>query len=135
MNHYETAFLLSPDLGDKDVEKFAREARDFLTGNGATEVAEPRIERRALAYPLKKHTEGHYVFVSFTGPAALPEQLRVEFRHREEVLRQASVRKPALVEEPEPEEPAVEPGAGGPGEEDEPPEDDAGADAEEEDNG
>lgn len=107
MSYYETAFLLDPNLNDKDVEKFTQEVRAVIEKLGATEIAEPRVERRALAYPIKKHKEGYFVFLGFTGPATLPEELRVEFRHREDLLRHTVVNRPKP--EPEPEAPTVEP--------------------------
>ncbi|UCG43841.1 MAG: 30S ribosomal protein S6 [candidate division WOR-3 bacterium] len=94
MNHYETAMLLSPALSDKDVSKFVQEARELLTRHGASELAPEKTERRSLAYPVKKHTEGTYVFISFDGPASLPAEMRTELRHRDELLRLAFIRKP-----------------------------------------
>ncbi len=101
MNHYETAFLLTPNVADKDIEKFTAEVQELLRKHGATEVAEARVERRALAYPVKKHTEGHYVFIPFDGPASIPDDMRTELRHREELLRIGFVRRPELPPEPE----------------------------------
>jgi small subunit ribosomal protein S6 len=94
LNHYETAMLLSPALSDKDVNKFVQEARGLLTKHGAAELAPEKTERRPLAYPVKKHTEGTYVFISFDGPPSLPAEMKVELRHRDELLRLAFIRKP-----------------------------------------
>lgn len=94
MNHYETAMLLSPALSDKDVNKFVQEARELLTKHGAAELAPEKTERRPLAYPVKKHTEGTYVFINFDGPPTLPAEMKSELRHRDELLRLAFIRKP-----------------------------------------
>lgn len=94
MSHYETAFLLTPNLADKDVEKFSAEMRELLEKHGATDVGEGRVERRVLSYPVKKHNEGYYLFIPFSGPAGLPSELRTELRHREELLRFTFVRRP-----------------------------------------
>ncbi len=94
MNHYETAMLLNPALSDKDVSKFVQEARELLTKHGAAELAPEKTERRPLAYPVKKHTEGTYVFINFDGPPSLPAEMRSELRHRDELLRLAFIRKP-----------------------------------------
>lgn len=94
MNHYETAFLLTPNLADKDVEQFTAEMRGLLEKHGATDVGEGRVERRALSYPVKKHNEGYYLYIPFAGPAAVPSEMRTELRHREELLRFTFVRRP-----------------------------------------
>ncbi len=93
MSHYEMAVLLSPDLSDKNVQKFAEEARKLLEKHGAIEIGDEKIERRSLAYPLKKKTEGFYIFTSFVGPATIPEAVRTELLHREDLLRLAFIRK------------------------------------------
>ena len=94
MNHYEAAFLLNPNLGEKEIDQFGGEAQELLRKHGATDVGEARVERRSLAYPVKKQTEGFYVFVEFTGPATIPAQMRTELRHREDLFRFAFVNKP-----------------------------------------
>jgi small subunit ribosomal protein S6 len=102
LQHYEAAMLLSPNLSDKDVEKFVQETRELLAKYGATEMGEEKVERRAFAYEVKKHNEGFYVFVDFNAPPDLPAQVKVELRHREELLRLAFIRKPVLAQEPVP---------------------------------
>ncbi len=102
MTHYEAAFLLSPNLSDKDVEKFVGETKALLEKHGAVELLEAKVERRTLAYPVKKHTEGFYVFIEFDGPETLPENVRVELRHHEDLMRIAFVHKPPPKPEPEP---------------------------------
>jgi len=100
LEHYEAAILLSPNLSEKDVDKFIQEVKELLIKHGAAEIGEYKVERRAFAYPIKKHNEGFYAFVNFDGPGALPEQVRVELRHREELLRLAFISKPAPIVEP-----------------------------------
>lgn len=102
MQHYEAAFLLKPDLSDKDVERFVTEVKQLLTEHGAKDLEPEKVERRALAYPVKKYTEGYYVFIGFFAPPQLPAQIRTEMRHREELLRLAFIRKPVIIPEPEP---------------------------------
>jgi small subunit ribosomal protein S6 len=94
LNSYELVMLLDPNLPDRDVQKITEEARELLSANGADVVAEGRVERRALAYPVKKHREAVYSFVGFAGPAPLPQKVKFEMRHREGLLRMAFVRRP-----------------------------------------
>jgi ribosomal protein S6 len=94
LNSYELAMIVSPDLAEKEVQKLAQDSKDLLAASGATAVADEQIERRALAYPIKKHNEASYVYINFSGPASIPEKFRYEMRHREGLMRMAFVCKP-----------------------------------------
>jgi len=94
LNHYELALILNPTLSDKDVQKTAEEMRTMLTGLGAAEVEPERVERRALAYPIRKQHEAAYLLIGFTGPSAIPARVRAELKHREEILRLGFARVP-----------------------------------------
>ena len=94
LNSYELAMIVSPDLGEKDVLKLAQDTKELLAASGATAVSDEQVERRALAYPIKKHNEANYVYVNFSGPPSIPEKFRYEMRHREGLMRMAFVCKP-----------------------------------------
>jgi ribosomal protein S6 len=94
LNSYELAMIVSPDLGEKDVQKLAQDTKELLAASGATAVSDEQVERRALAYPIKKHNEANYVYVNFSGPPSIPEKFRYEMRHREGLMRMAFVCKP-----------------------------------------
>ncbi|MBN2465095.1 30S ribosomal protein S6 [candidate division WOR-3 bacterium] len=94
MNNYELAMIVSPDLAEGDVKKLAQDSKELLTASGATAIADEQVERRALAYPIKKHKEANYVYINFSGPSSIPEKFRHEMRHRDGLLRMAFVCKP-----------------------------------------
>jgi ribosomal protein S6 len=95
LNNYELAMIVSPDLAEGDVKKLAQDSKELLTASGATAIADEQIERRALAYPIKKHNEANYLYINFSGPSTIPEKFRHEMRHREGLMRMAFVCKPA----------------------------------------
>lgn len=110
MNHYEIALIVNPDVPEKEVEKIAQETRDLLAGMQAVTTG-TRIERRPLAYPIKRWTEAHYIFIECDAPTAMPQTIQRELRHREGLIRMAFVRKPLQPEmptEPTPVEPPAE---------------------------
>jgi ribosomal protein S6 len=94
--------IASPNLSDKDVQKLAEDTRELLKGYGADTVTPERVERRALAYPVKKLTEAYYLYISFSGPATIPEKVRFDLRHREGLMRMTFVCKPLPAPEPAP---------------------------------
>jgi small subunit ribosomal protein S6 len=101
LNHYEVATLLTPDLTEKDIQVYIEEMRSLLQQHGAVDIDEPKTGRRTLAYPVRKHTEGQYVFIQFDSPATLPEVIRTELKHREGILRLAFIRRPKPAPEQE----------------------------------
>jgi ribosomal protein S6 len=107
LNSYELAMIVSPDLAEKDVQKLAQDTKELLATSGATAVSDEQIERRALAYPIKKHNEANYVYVNFSGPPSIPEKFRFEMRHREGLMRMAFVCKPVPKPPTEPAEVAA----------------------------
>ena len=110
LNSYELAMVVSPDLAEKDVQKLAQDAKELLATSGATAVSDEQIERRALAYPIKKHNEANSIYVNFSGPPTIPEKFRYEMRHREGLMRMAFVCKPVPkppIEPAAPTEPAA----------------------------
>jgi small subunit ribosomal protein S6 len=96
LNNYELTVILNPNLSEGDVEKIGRELSALLTSHGATTIFNIRTERRALAYSIRKYREGTYLFIDFQAPPTLPEKVRRDLLHREEILRLAFFRLPEL---------------------------------------
>jgi ribosomal protein S6 len=94
LNSYELAMIVSPNLAEKDIQKLAQDSKELLAASGAIAVSDEQVERRALAYPIKKHNEANYVYINFSGPPTTPEKFRYEMRHREGLMRMAFACKP-----------------------------------------
>ncbi len=93
MRHYETLFIINPDLTEEDtaatVEKFA----GILTDGGATMVKLDHWGRRRLAYEVKKFSKGYYVLFEYgASPEAVAEMER-NFKIDERVIRFLTVKK------------------------------------------
>jgi small subunit ribosomal protein S6 len=101
LNHYETVTLLVPEFSDKDIQQYVEELTALLTRHGAAEIGPARVDRRSLAYPVNKRTEGYYVYIRCDAPPTVPDEVRAEFKHREGILRLAFIRRPKLAPEPE----------------------------------
>jgi small subunit ribosomal protein S6 len=90
---YETTFIVSPDL-DADaykaiVDKFTK----LLTDNGAAIVNQEIWGLRKLAYPIRKKTNGYYVYTEFSAePSELIFTLEREYQYDERVIRYLTVK-------------------------------------------
>jgi ribosomal protein S6 len=98
LNSYEIAMIVDPNMPEKDVQKLAQDTRDLLVKHGAAAIADERIERRALGYPVKRHNEANFIFIGFTGPTTVPDKVRIEMKHREGLMRLAFIAKPISTE-------------------------------------
>jgi small subunit ribosomal protein S6 len=93
MRHYETLFIINPDLSEEDtaatVEKFA----GILNDAGSTMVKTDLWGRRRLAFEVKKFNKGYYVLFEY---GALPEtvaEMERNFKIDERVIRYLTVKK------------------------------------------
>lgn len=94
MNNYELTLIVDPNLSEKDLERLREEIVNLIKSHGAETVYGVKTERRAFAYPIRKNREGTYFFIPFRGPATLPEKVRQDLLHREEILRLSFFRLP-----------------------------------------
>ena len=87
VNHYETAFILTPVLSEPQMKEAVVKFKNLLIENGAKIENEELWGLRKLAYPIKKLSNGFYVVMQFAGEPTLVDQLEVQFRRDERILR------------------------------------------------
>ena len=87
MNHYETVFILTPDLSDAQMKEAVEKFTKVLTDNGATIVNEEIWGLRKLAYPIDKKSTGFYSLVEFDGDPTIVKKIETAFRRDERVIR------------------------------------------------
>jgi len=87
LHHYETMFLLHPDLSSEDresaIEKFSNIIKD---GSGEIVNIDPWPLRK-LAYKVQKQTQGYYVVMDFGAPGDVIQELTRNFRLDEQVMK------------------------------------------------
>ncbi|MDR3326598.1 MAG: 30S ribosomal protein S6 [Prevotellaceae bacterium] len=87
MNHYETAFILTPVLSDAQMKEAVEKFKSLLVDNGAEIENEELWGLKKLAYPIEKKSTGFYVILQFSGEPSLIETLETQFRRDERVIR------------------------------------------------
>ena len=65
MNHYETAFILTPVLSDVQMKEAVEKFKGFLVANGAEIENEELWGLKKLAYPIQKKSTGFYSLLQF----------------------------------------------------------------------
>ncbi len=88
---YETIFVVDTGLGEEGIKSMTEKFTSLIASNGEiTEVNE--WGKRRLAYPVNDLTEGYYVQVKFTAPAAFPAELKRVYNITEGILRNSVVK-------------------------------------------
>ncbi len=93
MRHYETLFIINPDLNEEDTQATVEKFAGILAEGGATMAKVDLWGRRRMAYEVKKFNKGFFVLFDYgADPAAVAEMER-NFKIDERVIRFLSVKK------------------------------------------
>ena len=99
MNHYETVFILTPVLSDKQTKEAVEKFKKSLKSSGAKINHEESWGLKKLAYPIQHKNTGFYHLLEFKSEPSLIAKLEIELRRDEKVMRflTVSIDKHALV--------------------------------------
>lgn len=92
MNRYETVFIVTPVLSEDQVKETVNKFKKVLTDGKANIVHEDDWGLRKLAYPIQKKSTGFYYLLEYEAEGALINELEVQFRRDERVLRFLTVK-------------------------------------------
>lgn len=87
MKQYETIFIITPLLTDKQMKETAEKFKNFLIDNGSEIVHEENWGLKQLAYPIQKKSTGFYHLIEFKGDPSIISKLEVEYRRDERIIR------------------------------------------------
>ncbi|MFW5645273.1 MAG: 30S ribosomal protein S6 [Bacteroidota bacterium] len=91
-NHYETVFIATPVLSEAQMKEAVDKFKSVITDNGGNIVHEESWGLKKLAYPIQKKSTGFYHLVEFEGPGELVENLELQFRRDERIIRFMTVK-------------------------------------------
>jgi small subunit ribosomal protein S6 len=96
MRHYETTYILRPNLGEEKFTEIIERTNAIIEGdNGAIIEVDRGGERwgmRKLAYEIKKETQGYYVYMNYAAPGSTIQEMERIFRIDDNVLRYLTVK-------------------------------------------
>ena len=92
MQTYETLFVTAPTLTEDEEKTTVDGLSQVVSDLGGTMVANERMGRRRLAYPILKHNDGVYVRFLYDSEAAVPKELERRLRLSDKILRVLTVR-------------------------------------------
>jgi small subunit ribosomal protein S6 len=88
---YETLFITPPNLSEDDEQAVLDTMAQIVTAGGGAMLANDRMGRRRLAYPIRKFEDGIYVRFLYDSEPDVPKELERRIRLSDNVLRSLTV--------------------------------------------
>jgi small subunit ribosomal protein S6 len=93
LRQYETGYILSPALSEEETTQFIQQMADIVAQKKGRMVRQDVWGKRRLAYPIKRHQEGVFVFFTYEGPGDVSTELERRFKQTDAVIRFMTVLK------------------------------------------
>ena len=92
MRHYETIFIVHPELSEEDTAAAVDKFRGILEDGGGFLVKEDHWGRRRLAYTVKKQNKGYFVLFEYGAEGPAVTEMERNFKIDEQVIRYLTVK-------------------------------------------
>ena len=89
---YETIYVLRPDAGREASESISTRVQDVISKQHGALTRVENWGYRKLAYPVKKHGRGVYVYLKYVGDGVLVAELERNLRIQDAVLKFQTVK-------------------------------------------
>jgi small subunit ribosomal protein S6 len=89
---YETIYVLRPDAGKQTSESIGARVLDVISKQHGALTKVENWGYRKLAYPVRKHGRGVYVYLKYIGDGALVSELERNLRLQDAVLKFQTVK-------------------------------------------
>tara|TARA_B100001287_G_scaffold179388_1_gene151257 strand:- start:1815 stop:2150 length:336 start_codon:yes stop_codon:yes gene_type:complete len=87
MNNYETVFILTPVLSEKQTKEAVDKFKKSLKNSGAKINHEESWGLKKLAYPIQKKSTGFYFLIQFESKGENIKNFEIELKRDEKVMR------------------------------------------------
>ncbi len=106
LRHYETLYLLHPDLNEEERAARAEKLQNIITEDGGKIIKVDPWPLRKLAYRVQKQTQGWYVCMEYAAPGSTILELTRNMRLDESLMKFVTIKKsdtfdPAVLEQAE----------------------------------
>nr|WP_320012865.1 30S ribosomal protein S6 [uncultured Desulfobulbus sp.] len=87
MRHYETTYILRPNLGEDQFTEIIDRTNAIITDDAGAVIILDRWGMKRLAYEIKKEVQGYYVYLNYAATAEVVDEIERIFRIDDRVLR------------------------------------------------
>ena len=92
MSNYETVFILNPVLSENQIEEAVKKYESLLESRKCKIVHKENWGLKKLAFTIQNKNSGFYHLLEFEGNSGVINDLEVEFRRDERVMRFLTVK-------------------------------------------
>ncbi len=92
MRRYETIFILRPSRNEKEIDAIVEMTTGIIEETGGKIIEIDKWGMRKLAYPIKKETQGFYVFIDYSATPDVISEIERRYRIDDSVLRYMTVK-------------------------------------------
>jgi len=92
MRHYETTYILRPNLGEEQFTEIIDRTNAIITNDEGSIICLDRWGMKRLAYEIKKEVQGYYVYLNYAAPGKTVDEIERIFRIDDRVLRYLTVK-------------------------------------------
>ncbi|MBM9613608.1 30S ribosomal protein S6 [Desulfobulbus rhabdoformis] len=92
MRHYETTYILRPNLGEDQFTEIIDRTNAIITDDAGSVITLDRWGMKRLAYEIKKEVQGYYVYLNYAATAQAVDEIERIFRIDDRVLRYLTIK-------------------------------------------
>lgn len=90
--HYETIFIIAPNVSESKAKELIEKNAKVLGDTKATVLRQDDWGKKRMAYPMKKHAMGQYVYFRYIGTQEGVQALERSLKLDANILKYLSVR-------------------------------------------
>ena len=86
MRHYETVYIINPNLADEDYKEIINKFSSLTEKHGGIIIKVEEWGKQRLAYEVKKFDKGSYVMMDYCGETEITAELERDLKLDDRVL-------------------------------------------------
>ena len=99
MRHYETTYILRPNLGEDQFTEIIERTNAIVTDDDGSIIDIDRWGIKTLAYEIKKETQGYYVNMNYAAHGTTVAEIERIFRIDDRLLRYLTIKLADAIDE------------------------------------
>ncbi len=92
MRHYETTYILRPNLGEEQFTEIIDRTNAIVTNDGGAIICLDRLGVKRMAYEINKEIQGCYVYMNYAASGKTVDEIERIFRIDDRALRYLTVK-------------------------------------------
>ena len=92
MRHYETIYIVNPNLSDEDYNEISEKFNNLIENQKGVIIKTQKWGKQRLAYAIKKFYNGFYILVDFCADPGVTSELERNLKLDENILKYQTVK-------------------------------------------